>query len=236
LSLLKKGVSTIRNLALLKWCRERSIFVMWNLLCAIPGETSDDYDQQLLLFDKIPHFHPPNSVNPVRIDRFSPYFKEYQKYGWERIEPFREYRVLHPSFSDEAINDVAYHFDGVGGIVPGRYLKRLRSATKEWLERHRQNDGLFLDPEKGLVRNTSDHGMRYGLAPELMKIVEMTHDVTPMERVISEAVCTRSTLDQLAKAGILYIEGDKVLNLAVRTKPPAFPTPPNPPRVAISPL
>jgi ribosomal peptide maturation radical SAM protein 1 len=220
LTLLKKGVTAIRNLALLKWCRERGIYVMWNLLCSIPGENGEDYDQQLLLIDKIPHFHPPNSVNPVRIDRFSPYFKDFAQFGWERIEPFREYRVLHPSFDDEALNDVAYHFNGIGGVEPGRYLRRLRSAVKEWQERFRQNDGLFLDPEKGLVRNESANGMRFGLAPDLMRIVELTHDVTPIERVMAETGCNRSVLDQLAKAGILYIEGDKTLNLAIRTKPP----------------
>jgi len=220
LTLLKKGVTAIRNLALLKWCRERGINVMWNLLCSIPGETNEDYDRQLLLIDRIPHLQPPNSVNPVRIDRFSPYFKDYAQYGWERIEPFREYRVLHPSFDDDALHDVAYHFEGIGGVVPGRYLKRLRSAVREWQERFKQNDGLFLDPDKGLVRNESDSGMRYGLAPELMRIVEMTHDVTPIDRVVAETGCNRNVIEQLAKAGILYIEGDKTLNLAIRTRPP----------------
>lgn len=222
LTLLKKGVSAIRNLALLKWSRERGIYVMWNLLCSIPGETSEDYDQQLLLFDKIPHFHPPHSVNPVRIDRFSPYFKNYAQYGWERIEPFGEYRVLHPSFDDEALNDVAYHFKGIGGVTPDRYVKRLRGAVKEWHERFKKNDGLFLDPEKGLVRNDADNGMRYGLAPNLMRIVEMTHDITPIERVMSETGCERTVIEQLAKAGILYIEGDKTINLAIRTRPPSL--------------
>ena len=169
LTLLKKGVSTIRNLALLKWSRERGINVQWNLLCAIPGEKSEDYDQQLLLFDKIPHFQPPHDVNPVRIDRFSPYFKNYADFGWERIEPFPEYHFLHPHFTEQALNDVAYHFKGIGGITPGSYLKRLRSAAKEWMDRFSQNDGLFLDPEQGLVRNESGHGMRYGLPPALQK-------------------------------------------------------------------
>lgn len=222
LGLLKKGVSTIRNLALLKWCRERGINVMWNLLCAVPGERPEDYDQQLLLFDKIPHFQPPHSVNPVRIDRFSPYFEDYAGYGWERIEPFAEYRILHPSFDDAALMDVAYHFHGIGGVVPGSYLKRLRSATAEWKERFQANDGLFYDPEKGLVRNEGHNGIRYGLDPNLMKIVELTHDVTPVERVLTEAKTHRSILEQLTKVGILYMEGDKVLNLSIRIKPPDF--------------
>jgi ribosomal peptide maturation radical SAM protein 1 len=222
LTLLKKGVSTIRNLALLKWCRERGMNVLWNLLCAIPGEKPEDYDQQLLLFDKIPHFQPPNDVNPVRIDRFSPYFKNYKDFGWERIEPFAEYHWLHPHFNDEALSDVAYHFKGIGGIVPGSYLKRLRSAAKEWKDRFKQNDGLFVDPELGLVRNESGHGMRYGLAPALQKVVDLSHDITPIDKLMTETGCPRTVIDQLTKANILYIEGDKVINLAIRIKPPEF--------------
>ena len=225
LTLLKKGVSTIRNLALLKWGRERGMNILWNLLCAIPGETSEDYDQQLLLFDKIPHFQPPHEVNPVRIDRFSPYFKNYRDFGWNGIEPFPEYHWLHPHFNTDALNDVAYHFNGIDGIKPGAYLKRLKSAAKEWKERFTQNDGLFMDPEKGLVRNECGHGMRYGLPPALQRIVDMTHDIVPIEKVMKEVGCPRSVIDQLAKAGILYIEGDKVLNLSIRINPPMHDSP-----------
>jgi ribosomal peptide maturation radical SAM protein 1 len=220
--LLKKGVSAIRNLALLKWCRERGISALWNLLCMIPGEKSEDYDQQLLLFDKIPHFHPPHMVNPIRIDRFSPYFNNYADFGWERIEPFPEYRWLHPHLSEEALADVAYHFNGVGGIAPGPYLKRLKGAVKDWVERNQQGDGLFVDPEKGLVRNECGHGMRYGLKPDLQAVVDMTHDIVPIERVMAGTGCSRTVIDQLAKANILYVEGDKVLNLSVRLEPPEF--------------
>ncbi len=227
LTLLKKGVSTIRNLALLKWGRERGLNILWNLLCAIPGEKAEDYDQQLLLIDKIPQFQPPHGVNPIRIDRFSPYFNNYADYGWESIEPFAEYRWLHPHFDNDALNDVAYHFNGVGGIQPGSYLKRLRGALNEWRERFDKNDGLFLDPEQGLIRNESGHGMRFGLAPALQRIVDETHDVVPIAKVMQAASCPRAVIDQLAKAGILYIEGEKVLNLAIRVKPPLDQPPPD---------
>jgi hypothetical protein len=226
LTLLGKGVSAIRNLALLKWGRERGMNIVWNLLCAIPGERSEDYDEQLLLMDKIPHFQPPNDVNPVRIDRFSPYFKNYAEFGWEGLEPFPEYRWLHPHFDPESLADVAYHFHGIGGIKPGSYLKRLKSARREWKERFDQNDGLFLDPEQGLVRNECGHGMRFGLPPALQRIVDLTHDIVPVAKVMELVGCPRSVIDRLTKVGILYVEGDKVLNLSIRIRPPMDEPPP----------
>ena len=83
-----------------------------------------------------------------------------------------------------------------------------------------------MDPEQGLVRNECGHGMRYGLAPGLQRIVDLTHDVTPIGKVMEQVGCPRSVIDQLAKANILYIEGDKVLNLSIRLKPPMHVPPP----------
>jgi hypothetical protein len=216
LDLLKKGVSAIRNLALLKWCREYHIYVHWNLLCTIPGEKSEDYDQQILLMDKIPHFQPPIKANPIRIDRFSPYFNQYQAFGWERLEPFKEYFWLHPHLGAAAIADIAYHFKGVGGVQPGSYLKRVRTSLTYWSERFFANDGLFYDPGQGLIRNESKQGMNYGNNPVLFKILELTHDVAPIAQVIEQARCQSATIEQLVKANILFVEGNKVLNLAVR--------------------
>jgi ribosomal peptide maturation radical SAM protein 1 len=219
LSLLRKGVTAIRNLALLKWCAERGVSVLWNMLCVIPGETFEDYDQQILLFDKIAQFQPPDAVKEVRIDRFSPYFRAYREHGWQRIEPLPEYQWLHPQLDAQDVQAIAYHFAGIDGVQPGRYLKRLRAAVAEWKERFKQSDGLFWTPEKGLVRNEHGQGFQYGKNALLERIIDLTHEVVPIEFVTREANCGRGQLDQLVKANILYVEGDKVLNLAVRTHP-----------------
>ncbi len=41
LKLMKKGVTGIQNIQLLKWCREYGIEVAWNLLYGFPGETAE---------------------------------------------------------------------------------------------------------------------------------------------------------------------------------------------------
>ena len=218
LQLIKKGTTAIRNLALLKWCREYGVIAYWNLLCGIPGETFEDYDQQLLLMDSITHFQPPMSTNPLRIDRFSPYFKHYADFGWEKLEPFEEYRWHHPQLDDQSLFDIAYHFNGIGGVKPGPYLKRIRSAAESWRERFRKSDGLFYHPEEGLVRNEGGQGFSYGRNPGLERIIAATHDIRPVDQVVAEVGCSRDVIEKLAKGRVLYIEGDKVINLAVRTR------------------
>ena len=43
LALMKKGVTGLRNVQLLKWCKEYGIEVDWNILYGFPGETREDY-------------------------------------------------------------------------------------------------------------------------------------------------------------------------------------------------
>jgi hypothetical protein len=220
LQLLRKGVSAITNLAVLKWCREHKVAVAWNLLCAIPGERIEDYDRQIELMKWIPHLPPPERVNPVRVDRFSPYFDAFRDYGWSDIEPFREYRSMHPHLDAASLRAIAYHFNGVGGVSPDAYQNRLQSAVEHWRERCRAGDGLFLDPQQGLVRNEDATGRRFNLEGPLGRIIECTHDIVPVRRVLAHARCTRSVLEQLAAHGLLFIEGDRAVNLTVRTQVP----------------
>jgi ribosomal peptide maturation radical SAM protein 1 len=220
LKLLRKGVTAIRNLAVLKWCRERHITVAWNQLCAIPGETTEDYDEQISLMSKIPHLPPPDETLPVGIVRFSPYFDDYREFGWTEIEPLPEYRLMHPHLDEAALRDITYHFRGVGGVSPAAYFDRFDSAVRQWQRRNRQGEGLFLDPVQGLVRNEPEVGRRLLVHDVVRRVLDCTHDVASISRVLSHAGCERSVLEQMAEHGLLYIEDNQVLNLTVRTQVP----------------
>jgi ribosomal peptide maturation radical SAM protein 1 len=220
LRLMRKGTDTIHNLALLKWCRERRIALGWNLLCGIPGEEPADYDEQIALLRKVPHFPPPERVNPIRIDRYSPYFEHYREFGWSDLEPLPEYRMLHPHLSDGALRDLAYHFRGIGGVSTTTYLARLEAEVEAWQRRYRQGEGLFLDPAEGLVRNDAERGFRFWMNDTMARVLECTHGVAAIPRVLEHAGCARSVLEQMAEHDLVYIEGDQVLNLTARTEPP----------------
>lgn len=220
LKLMKKGSIAIQNLALMKWARERGIAVAWNQLCGIPGETEADYDDQIALMKRIPQLPPPEDANPVHIDRFSPYFKNYAAFGWSRIEPLPEYRSLHPALSEAEVSELAYHFRGIGGVTTDAYLDRFRAEIQNWRRRCFANEGLFLHPQHGLVRNGPAGGQRlYG--PGLDRILECTHRPAPLHRVLEHSRCDEKVLVRLTEDGVLFMEAGKVLNLAIRTEPPA---------------
>ena len=221
LRLLNKGTSPLRNLALLKWCREQGIRVLWNQLFGVPGETAEDYQEQLALIDKVPQLPPPLGSGAVRIDRFSPYCERYQDFGYRSLEPFPEYRLLHPHFDDQAVHDVAYHFRGDGVVFADSMHEPFEAAVERWERRHAAGEGFFVDPELGLIRCDARGRHPFPLPNGMATVLERAHSIAPVAQVLAEANASRSCLDELEQEGLLYVESGRVLNLAVRLSPNA---------------
>jgi ribosomal peptide maturation radical SAM protein 1 len=110
LRLMRKGTTGLRNIQLLKWCKEYGIEVDWNILYGFPGETKEDYDAMLALLPAIRFLQPPGACGPIRLDRFSPYFEDPKAFGLTNVRPIKPYRYLYP-FSDETLQKLAYYFD-----------------------------------------------------------------------------------------------------------------------------
>ena len=220
LGLLRKGSKAIQNLAALKWCREQGVTVAWNMLCGIPGERIEDYEEQIALMAKIPQLPPPEQARPVAVDRFSPYFDGYREFGWIDIMPFREYRFMHPHLDEAALRDIAYHFNGVGGVSTESYLGRLEEGVRDWQTRCQRGDGLFMDPTQGLVINEAAGARRVSSQGVVRRVMDCTHDIVPIRRVVEQTRCELSLLREMARLGLVFIEGNRVVNLAVRTQLP----------------
>jgi ribosomal peptide maturation radical SAM protein 1 len=217
LRLLGKGGSTIQSLAFLKWCWERNVGIVWNQLYAIPGETHEDYANQCALMRQIPHFPPPNGPNPIRLARFSPYAQQHARFGWTNLRARSEFRALHPHVDEDTLTNLAPFFDADGGPAYGAYLEEFTAGVRSWKERHLRGDGLFLTPHEGLVRNEAGKAYRFDAHPKLAAVLDLTHDLASVEQVRSQARCNDSLLVQMEQMGLVYREGDQILNLAVRT-------------------
>ncbi|MFH2046392.1 MAG: RiPP maturation radical SAM C-methyltransferase [Pseudomonadota bacterium] len=107
LKLLNKGSTTIINIRLLRHCRELDMDVAWLLLMGIPGDKLEDYEAQVSLIPFLQHLSPPG-IEPVRIPRNSPYFKEGHKYDVCNLTALRAYRHAFPAKTD--FFSIAYFF------------------------------------------------------------------------------------------------------------------------------
>lgn len=108
LRLMNKGNSAIANIAMMKYVREYSIKISWNLLYDIPGEQEEDYLHIAELIPLLHHLQPPLTT-PVSFCKFSQYHTTPEKYGLQLI-PLPAYKMIYPELSDEALAKLAYHF------------------------------------------------------------------------------------------------------------------------------
>lgn len=108
LKLMKKGTSAFINLRFLMNCSVHSLRPYWNLLIGFPGEQQNVYQKYATDIPLLYHLPPPSGVYPVRFDRYSPYFKEADRYNL-KLKPLDYYHLTYP-FQKESLENFAYYF------------------------------------------------------------------------------------------------------------------------------
>ena len=110
LGLMRKGTTGLKNIELLKWCKEYGVTPLWNLLYGFPGELAEDYAETFDLIQAIWHLDPPTGWGPVRMDRFSPYHDNPAAFGMINVRPMPPFRYLY-DVEPAALARIAYYFD-----------------------------------------------------------------------------------------------------------------------------
>jgi ribosomal peptide maturation radical SAM protein 1 len=133
---MRKGVSALQNIQLLKWCKELGIEPHWNFLWGFPGEDPAEYARMARLVPRLAHLPAPVGFSDIRLDRFSPNFFDAERLGFTGVEPLASYRHVYPTLSGEARANLAYFFAfgyreprDVEGYV-GPLVKALRAWTR----------------------------------------------------------------------------------------------------------
>ncbi len=143
LRLMRKGVSGLQNLSLLRSCKSMGTRVAWNYLYGLPGESIEDYESVLQLMPKIEHLQPPSGLNRIIVDRFSPYHNTPEQFGIESISPVGGYTGLYPI--DAPLADIAYHFSGHYStplLEDKDMIARLQLAIGVWKHQWSRTDRL----------------------------------------------------------------------------------------------
>ena len=165
LKLMRKGTTALRNIQLLKWCKEYGIEADWNVLYGFPGETRKDYDDMLPLLRAIRFLGAPSGCGPLRLDRFSPYHNTPKVFGITGVRPLKVYRHLYP-VADAELAKIAYHFDFdyTADTDPHSCFEEVVAFVAEW----RNN------PEHGSLRAVARDG-------ETLTLVDTRSDATAAE-------------------------------------------------------
>jgi ribosomal peptide maturation radical SAM protein 1 len=143
LELMNKGTNAFQCLNMLKYCVKYGVLPGWNLLIGFPQMTGDMYERLLSILPRVFHLFPPGILNPVRIDRYSTYWQNSEKYNLV-LAPFTAYEYIYP-YDHEVLAKIAYHFEdrNYGSeryYLLSEYLPGLQERLNDWKRRWQTKD------------------------------------------------------------------------------------------------
>lgn len=226
---MRKGVTALQNIRLLKWCAEIGVAPSWNILYGFPGEAPEEYERMAELVPSLVHFDPPK-FTPMQVQRFSPYFDGAAQFGIEIVGPEPYYRFLYP-VDDATLRDIVYDFEHryLDGRDPVSYTGNLAAAIEKWRSAgaaayrslaYRRGPGFVIveDRRPGFEKSDyqfdGDEAQIY-LACDAGATPEQIHALLKGGEDPPDVDEIREFLDELVEAKIMFREGNSYLALAV---------------------
>lgn len=233
LKLMRKGVTALQNVQLLKWCKEVGVEPVWNIIWGFPGEPAGAYEKMATLARQLTHLTPPAAFEGLRLDRFSPNFDEADRLGCDDVQPLAPYKYIY-DLPPDALSRLAYFFEfrHRHGYDPAAHAGPLLRALHDWRRRHRDSDLFSIAlTDRLLIWDFRPKARARlvelaGIDRELYEACDQIADAGAlMARLGADGADElRRRLDQLVAHGLMVNEQDKYLALAVPVgeyQPPA---------------
>ena len=223
LTLMRKGVTALQNIQLLKWCLELGVHPSWNFIWGFPGESAEEYRKMAQLVPWLHHLPPPGVSCSIQIHRFSPNFEQAEQLGFSRVEPTAAYPYLYP-LPPSAIRNLAYYFDF--GYADGRevesYTAELAEEVAGWQEKHASSQLLSYPQGDELVvwdlRSAAVRPMTRLRGPS-REIFEACDSVRTLSWLCRSGSWDRGEVEALVapwiESGLVVRDGECLLNLAI---------------------
>jgi ribosomal peptide maturation radical SAM protein 1 len=216
LKLMKKGVSGLQNVQLLKWCKEIGVTPLWNLLIGFPGEAPAEYQRMSDLTPRVCHLPCPVTVAAIRLDRFSPNFNQSDQLGFTKLRPLPFYEFLY-DVPERARHNLAYYF-GYDYKRPQdvvRYAEPLVRSVRAWRTRWRHAELVSVDLD--------DRLMVFDTRPRTAAPLTVLAGDDRTAYLSCDAITDASQLDasqatrlpSLAARGLMLSDGSRYLSLAI---------------------
>ena len=227
LKLMRKGVTALQNVQLLKWCRELGVTPYWNLLWGFPDEPAEEYARMARLVPLLSHLAPPSGVSGLRLDRFSPGFDDAERLGFLEVAPLPSYAAVY-ALAPEAVANLAYSFSfrARGAARVAEYVTPLLGEVARW-RRVAKASALFgvLAGDALVVWDLRPAARRpLTVLRGLPRVLHDACDATTNARALEEAgraACGAShedahaALAALVADGLVLRDGERYLSLAV---------------------
>ena len=223
LTQMRKGVSALQNVQVLKWCAQYGVEPLWNLMWGFPGEPAAEYDAMARLVPLLVHMPPPAGSFGLRLDRFSPNFDRAEASGFANARPLPAYAHVY-ALAPEAHANLAYYFEfGYAGRHPETYVRPLLAALEGWRRAHRTSGLFSLDHDGSLLvcdlraGRTPRLTALHGLAREIYRACDSVQSDDQMQQVVAGANAgdVHAIVDDLIDGGLMIRMGRRHLALAI---------------------
>lgn len=226
---LEKGNTALQHVQTLKWCTEAGIVPYYHILTHVIGETPEDLRQMLALMRGMVHIHPPSGVFPIELNRYAPYFENWQELGFEKPEPALFYRLMF-SPGEIDLERFAYHFEGVHPSTRTPQLDAARRTVAEFVEKEwipgYENEFVHYWAGRDFVRLFREGTLRRrqvleGPEAELYLECDRVRHVEALKREFRPRLAPdriEKLIDELCQDGFMAraADGVHVLSLAIR--------------------
>jgi ribosomal peptide maturation radical SAM protein 1 len=138
LGLMRKGVTGVRNVELLRNCETLGIGVSWNYLYGFPGETDSDYTEILAQAAALTHLQPPSAAFRVALERFSPYFED-RELGLRNRGPAQLFAAIY-QLTTADLAELVYLFESESSGIGGAVEQDLLATAERWRSGYRDSE------------------------------------------------------------------------------------------------
>ncbi len=212
-----KGVTGPMNVAFLRDARATGIDPAWNWMVCFPNDEREDYEAFVRLMPFIEHLRPPMGVVPVRIDRFSPYHTDPERYGISNIEPFPGMAWAWPDPADQRA--ISYHFTAdvsSAWLDPG-LAAGANVALGQWLAAWEAGPPSLVAEQLSDGRLAVHDTRRVAMEPQVTLSTEASALLLRVEKPTPiGAVASRPGLGALLQRGLVVQHEGMLVSVVVR--------------------
>ncbi|MCG8455478.1 MAG: RiPP maturation radical SAM C-methyltransferase [Holophagales bacterium] len=247
---LKKGVSPLHNVQLLRWARQLGTHVYYTLLYGLPDDRDAWYADLAEWIPQLAHLQPPFASSRIRFDRFSPYHRDAPAFELD-LSPKRQYGYVYP-VPKRDLAGLAYYFEDYSrttrGVVSGQagearpglraFLDAVTTWRHQWFDPRRAEPPTLTLEDDGQALTVTDRRPRAagsgtvvldGLDRELYLLCDQIRSAATLRRrsAARGAGASRGLEERLADLvgrGLLLESGDRFLALALAGECRPYPT------------
>ncbi|PED90007.1 hypothetical protein CN540_28345 [Bacillus toyonensis] len=228
LKLMRKGVSGIQNVQLLKWSSKHSIEVSWNFLYGFPNEEICHYNFEEM--KKLSHLQPPDLAVRILLERFSPNFED-PSIGIKNLGPAKFYSYIY-NLEECEIRDIAYIFDSEPEGITETEAEILRQLIREWQYAYPHSNFTYIEYDGTLLFQDSRPGtecneleIKHPLYVRAHELLDSSKSVSKLKidlhnegwgvEYSSELENLENWCEEMSGCGLLYNDDGKFLSLAI---------------------